>query len=182
MEKKLEVLNMVSGFNLLAVGLFAPLYAAFIENIGGSPFIVGTSYSIYAIAAGLLIFMSSRLENEVDSMDWILLSGNVLFTIAFAGYLLVEDPAQMFMVQAVLGVATAIKSPAFDDMYSSSIPEGQYAAKWGFWESMYWILTGISALIGGAVVSRYGFDTLFMTMTVFSALSVVVSLQLVRMN
>jgi len=60
--------------------------------------------------------------------------------------------------------------------------KGKRASEWGSWEAMAYIVTGISALLGGWVASVYGFRILFMGMLVLSIAAVVVSLFLHKKN
>lgn len=126
MNRQLKILNTVSAFSVFAAALFGPFYAVFIRQIGGA-FIAGSSYSIYAIAAGILIFISSRLEDKAVDTTKLVFAGYFLATIGFFGYMFVSDPIQMFLVQAVVGVAAAVRSPAFDEVYSRNLDEGRYA-------------------------------------------------------
>lgn len=179
MNTELKILNAASAFSVFAAGLFGPFYAVFIREIGGGAFIAGSSYSIYAIAAGILIYFSSRLEDgDVDTRK-LVIAGYMLATVGFFGYLFVEDPLQMFLVQAVVGVATAVRSPAFDEVYSRNLDEGRYAYEWGIWESMYWVVTGISAFVAGFIIQNFGFEVLFTSMGVFSLVGTVISAALI---
>lgn len=178
MNTELKILNTASAFSVFAAGLFAPFYAVFVEEIGGGAFLAGTSYSIYAIAAGLLIFVSSKLEDNIVDTQKLVILGYFLSTLGFFGYLLVEHALQLFVIQALVGLATAIKSPAFDEVYSRNLDEGRYAYEWGVWESMYWIVSGMSALAAGYIIQNSGFDTLFLVMGSMSLLGTVVSIGL----
>lgn len=171
MDTELKVLNTASAFNVFAVSLFGPFFAVFVKGIGGSAFAAGTAYSVYAIAAGVLMLVASRFEESRERMDLLLVSGYGLSTLAFTGYLFVETPLQLAGVQGLLGVATAIQSPAFDELYSKNLDTGHEALQWGVWESMYWIVTGSAALIGGFIVDVYGFSMLFTVMAGLSLLA-----------
>lgn len=179
MNAELKILNTASAFSVFAAGLFAPFYAVFIEEIGGGALVAGGSYSVYAIAAGLLILASSRIEDKIVDTEKLVVIGYMLSTVGFFGYLLVENPVQMFAVQAVVGFATAIHSPAFDETYSKNLDEGRYAYEWGVWESMYWITSGVSAIIAGYIIQSYGFSTLFVSMGSMSLFGALVSLTLI---
>lgn len=182
MNTELKILNSASAFSVFAAGLFAPFYAVFIKEIGGGAFIAGSSYSIYAIAAGLLILASSKLENRVVDTQKLVVLGYFLSTIGFFGYTLVEYPWQMFAVQGIVGLATAVRSPAFDEVYSRNLDEGKYAYEWGIWESMYWIVSGISAIIAGYIIQVSSFETLFVIMGVMSLIGTVISAVLIYRN
>jgi len=175
MSDALRLLNAISGSYYFAIGLFYPLYASFIEGIGGSAFIAGTAFSIYSIAAGAMIYFFARWENQHDHKDAILVIGYALATLCFAGYYYVSNPIHMFLVQGLLGVSVAMRTPAFDDIYSKAIPGNNYARGWGSWEAMYWTINGVSAFIGGAIIQRYGFDPVFIAMTGLGVVSTVLS-------
>lgn len=160
---------------MFAAGLFAPFYAVFVEEIGGGAFVAGTSYSIYAVASGLSILASSKLENGMVDTQKLVVLGYFLSTIGFLGYLFVEAPIQLFAVQAVVGLATAVRSPAFDEVYSRNLDEGNYAYEWGIWESMYWIVSGLSAIVAGYIIQSFGFETLFLMMASMSLIGTVIS-------
>lgn len=175
MNTELKILNSASAFSVFAAGLFAPFYAVFVKEIGGGAFIAGSSYSIYAVAAGLLILASSKLENEMFDTQKLVVLGYLLSTVGFFGYLLVGNPLQLFAVQVVVGLATAVRSPAFDEVYSRNLDEGKYAYEWGIWESMYWIVSGLSAIVAGYVIQNFGFETLFLMMGSMSLIGTIVS-------
>lgn len=179
MNTELKILNAASAFSIFAAGLFAPFYAVFVKDIGGGAFIAGTSYSIYAVAAGLLILASSKLENKAVDTRKLVVAGYMLSTIGFFGYLFVENPWQLFAVQGIVGLATAVSSPAFDEVYSRNLDEGKYAYEWGIWESMYWIVSGISAIVAGYIIQNFGFETLFTVMGSMSVIGTIISLKLV---
>lgn len=180
MRSELKILNAASAFNVFAVGLFGPFYAVFVDEIGGGAVVAGSSYSIYAIAAGILLFITSRFEDRVDRTDKLIVAGYLLTAVAFFSYTLVEKPVHLFLVQGLVGIATSIKSPAFDELYSQNLDRGKEASEWGVWESMAWIVTGLSALTAGIVVERFGFDTLFILMGTFSVFGTLLSLRLLR--
>ena len=64
MQKALKILLMASGLSILAGGLFGPIYAVFVEQIDGDLLTAGTAYAIFAIVAGVIIFLVSRWMNN----------------------------------------------------------------------------------------------------------------------
>ena len=67
MRRILKILILSSFFINLAAGLFGPIYAIFVEEIGGDLLTAGTAYAIFAIASGSLIFMLGKWEDKVNS-------------------------------------------------------------------------------------------------------------------
>lgn len=180
MDTELKILNTASAFNVFAVSLFGPFFAVFVKGIGGSAFVAGSAYSVYAIAAGGLMLAASRFEESRERMDLLLVLGYGLATAAFIGYVFVETPLQLAAVQALLGIATAVQSPAFDELYSKNLDAGHEALQWGIWESMYWIVTGSAALVGGFIVEAYGFSMLFTLMAGLSLLATIIATWMAR--
>ncbi len=108
MQKALKILLLASGLSILAGGLFGPIYAVFVEQIGGDLLTAGTAYSVFAISAGVLIFFISRWEDHVKYKEQFVVVGYALGCFGFLGYLLIQDLLDLFAVQAIFGIATAI--------------------------------------------------------------------------
>lgn len=180
MRTDLKILNASSALYNFSAGLIGPFYAVFVDEIGGGAVLAGTSFSVYAIAAGILIYLMSRWEDRQDRVDVIVAVGHLFQFLGYTGYLFVARPWHLIVVQALLGLGSAIKSPAFDDLYSRLMHEGRFAREWGVWESMYWIVTGLAAAIAGVIIHRFGFQALFMLMSAVSFTALCISLWLVR--
>lgn len=179
MQRKLKILLFASSLSMLAAGFLGPIYAIFVEEIGGDILTAGTSYAVFSIAAGLLIFFVSRWEDHVKHQEKLVVLGYALGVLGFLGYLLIRNPFDLFVVQVVFGIGAAVGTPAYDGLYSKHLDKGKFASEWGAWESMAYIITGISAAIGGFVVSLYSFKVLLTAMLLISLLGLFVSFFLV---
>jgi len=179
MQRELKVLLLASSLSMLAAGLLGPIYAIFVEEIGGGILDAGASYAIFSIAAGLLIFFVSRWEDHVKHQEKLVVLGYAFGVLGFLGYLMVRSPLDLFAVQVVFGVGAAVGTPAYDGLYSRHLDKGKFVSEWGLWESMAYIITGISAAIGSLAASLYGFKFLFTTMLLLSLVGLLVSFFLV---
>jgi len=180
MKKELKILLVVSGIFIFAGGLFGPLYAVFVEGIGGDLITAGGAYSAFAISAGVLVFIISKWEDHVKHTEKLIIAGYAISAIGYFYYIFVRDPLNLFIVQVIFGIGQAVCSPAYDGLYSRSMDKGRYVFQWGIWESMSRIVMGVSALLGGFIALYYGFSTLFVIMFVLSLLGVLVSLLLIK--
>ena len=180
MREKLKILLLSSLFIDLSAGLFGPLYAVFVERIGGDLLTAGAAYATFSIAAGVLIFILGKWEDSIKHQEKLLVIGRFLEIIGFIGYLLIQTQIHLFIVQIIFGISTAVVTPAFDSLYSKNLTKGKFASQWGAWESMYAIVTGIAAITGGLIAQNYGFKTLFILMLIFSIVSFIVTLLLVK--
>ena len=177
MKPALKILLLSSFFMNLAAGLFGPLYAVFVQRIGGDLLTAGAAYASFSIALGIMIFFLSRWEDRVKHQEKLIVIARGLSVVGFIGYIFIRNPIDLFFVQIVFGVSEAIIVPAFDSLYSRNLDKKRYASEWGLWESMRAIVAGIAAITGGFVAQHYGFATLFVIMTVISVFSFVASLQ-----
>ncbi len=176
MQRNLKILLMASSLFMLAGGLFGPIYAVCVEEIGGDLLTAGAAYSIFAIVAGIMIFLIGRWEDRVKHQEKLIIIGYVLSCAGFLGYLFVKAPVHLFMVQIIFGVGEAIGTPAFDGLYTKHLDKGKFASEWGMWDAMSYITIGIGALAGGYLANLYGFRFLFTIMFVISLLGLFTSI------
>lgn len=178
MNKTLKTLLFADSFSILALGMFGPIYAIFVERIGGDILYAGGAYAAFAIASGVLLFVISRWEDHIRHKEKLVVIGYGLGSVGIIGYLFVSAPIHLFFVQVVLGIAGAIGAPAYDAIYSRFLDRGKFASEWGLYESMEYIFTAIAALIGAFIASFFGFDTLFISMFFFSLIGLFISMRL----
>jgi len=72
----------------------------------------------------------------------------------------------LFIVQAIIGLGEAIYSPAFDAVYSKHLDGHKSGRQWGAWEATNYFTTALGAIIGGAIVTLFGFQILFIIMAI----------------
>jgi MFS family permease len=164
----------------LAGGFFGPLYAVFVEDIGGDLFTAGSAYALFSITSGVMLLLISRWEDHVKHQEKLFVLSNVFACAGFFGYLVVTTPWEMFLVQVIFGIEFAVGAPAFDSLYSRSLDRGRYASEWGTFESTRMAVIGVAAVAGGAMADMYGFRVLFGAMFVASLASLLCSLLLFR--
>jgi MFS family permease len=180
MQRELKILLLSNALFALAGGMFGPIYAVFVAQIGGDLLTAGSAYAAFSIAAGILIFFISRWEDHVRHQEKLVVAGFALSCLGFFGYLLIQNPIDLFMVQIILGLGQAINTPAFDGLYTKHLDKGKFASEWGLWESSNYIVVAIAAIVGGFLASVFGFRFIFMVMFVVSLIGLVVSLLLMN--
>lgn len=179
-KKEALVLLRASFLAIFAMGLFGPLYAIFVQEIGGDILDVGIAYAIFSIATGLFILIFGTSKFFSSNIRLMVVSGYALWTIGYAGYFFVETPLQLFFVQIVLGIAGGILEPAWDSVYAAELEEAEASFHWSLWSGGQSLITGAAAFIGSFIVANYSFKLLFLIMSVFNLLSVLVSLGVLK--
>ncbi len=182
MRPALKILILSSFFINLAAGLFGPLYAVFVQRIGGDLLTAGSAYAGFSIALGAMIFLLSRWEDRVKHQERLIVIARGLQVIGISGYMFIKTPLDLFLVQIALGISEAIITPAFDSLYSRNLDKGRSASEWGMWESMRAVVIGIAAVAGGFIAQQYGFPALFSIMAVISIFAFAASLLFFRQH
>jgi len=70
----------------------------------------------------------------------------------------------LFLVQAGLGVAEAIGTPAWDALYAKNLDEELDSYAWGLSTGQSQIVTGVAFGLGGLITHYISFQALFITM------------------
>lgn len=174
MNKIIDLLIVSSFFYGLAAGLLGPIYAIYVQNIGGDILTAGYSYAIYTIVCGVFILLLGIWENKTKHQEKVLIASRLLAVIGFIGYLFVNNPIDLFLVQVILGVSVALITPAFDSFYSRHIDKNCETEEWGAWEGLYQISLGLSAVAGAIVADYLGFKVLIWLMIMFAIFSLIV--------
>lgn len=181
MNPVLKTLLSSSIFANLAGGLFGPIYAIFVEKIGGDILGAASAWSIYMIVTGLFIIIISRYFDSQLKKENLVVFGYFVQTIGFFSYLLVDDSLKLFLVQAILGISLAIINSPWDAIYSLALDKTKEVKEWSIWEGATAIVRGIAALIGGVIAFKFGFQTLFILMGFLGLASTIISLKLIKL-
>ena len=179
MHKVLKILILSSIFYNFAAGLFGPIYAIFVQQIGGTILTASTAWAIYTFFIGILLLVFGRIEDKLNKRK-IFIIGRAINTLGIIGYLFVDSPIQLFFVQGILGIAVALSNPTFEAIFSKSLSKGKESTEWSTWEGSINIMYAIAALIGGTIATVFGFKILFVFMAFASALSTLAATALLK--
>ncbi len=168
LNRSLRILVVSNSIFVFIMGLFAPYYAVFIQNIGGSIAFAGFAWAIFSIVAGVLILLFSSWELKIKEPELLLALGYLLRGGVFISYAFMTSLPQLIVTQVIWGVAVALGTPAFDSLYASHTDKEASIAQWGGWEGIAAIMTGAGALIGGLVIQSFGYGAVFIGMALIS--------------
>lgn len=170
-NKALKILLATNSLILLAGAMLGPIYALFVERIGGDLLDASIAGGLFALSAGVVSLLFGRLSDKIRHSDWVMILGYVLIGLGFFLYIFVDSVMFLFAVQILIGFGEAIYSPAFDKLYSLHLVKGKGGTIWGAWESMNYFTTAFGALAGGLIVTRFGFNAIFAIMAVLCYVS-----------
>lgn len=178
MHKQLKIFLTVSSFFALATGMFGPIYAIFVEQIGGDILAAGTAWAVFMITSGVGILLMGKIQDKIKKDKPVIVLGYALMSLGFLSYFFVSNVIQLLLVQILLGISTVVLTPAYDSFYTKYLEKGKFASQWAAWEGVWYIVTGVAALIGAFLAKQFGFKSLFLVMFFTSLIGLFLSTQL----
>jgi len=162
----LKILLVSNGVILFASAMMGPIYALYVEKIGGDLLDASVTFAFYALAAGITTLISGRYADKIKENELIIVFGYCMIALGYFLYLFVNSIIFLFLIQIIIGFGEAIYSPAFDALYSKHLDHHKAGLEWGAWETMNYFIYAIGAIIGGLLVSFFGFQSIFLLMMV----------------
>jgi MFS family permease len=164
LNRSLRILIALNVVFTFIVGVFAPFYAIFVQNIGGTVAFAGISWGLFTIVSGVLMLLFVRWELRVREQELLLALGYFLRAIVFVSYAYMASIPQLLLTQVLWGVAAAIGVPAFAALYSEHTSKERSIGEWGGLEGLSSIASGVAALSGGFIIQIFGFQAMFFGM------------------
>lgn len=178
MNRNIKILLTCSIFIHAAHNFLAPIYAIFMERIGGTLFDAGFAIGIYALLKGVCYFLASATLQKVSSRKFLVFFGYLLFALGYSLYLFAQTPYHVFAIQALLAIAETIMNPAWSAIIATSLEKGREVHIYSHFYGYRSIFEGIAAILGGIFVMQMGFDLVFLFMTGFALAASILSLAL----
>ena len=173
-NKVLRLLLLTNGFVLLAGAMLGPIYALFVEDIGGDLLDASLAGTLFALAGGLTVLLSGKYADRLARPEDVMSAGYLFLASGFFAYLFAGSVWHILIIQAILGFGEAIYSPAYNAIYSRHLDKHHEAAEWGLWEAMAYFVAAGGAIAGGYIATFLSFQGLFGIMTIFCLLSSVI--------
>lgn len=163
----------MTGFSFLA-----PIFAVFILGSikGGTLETVGFATSIQVFAKALLEYPIARLlDKKRGDMDefYCMVLGSIAICLVPLLYLIIDTPMQLYGVQFIYGVATAMAYPSWMSLFTRHAEKEREGSQWALYATAIGIGTSISAALGGMIGEKYGFETVFYLVFIMSVLGTI---------
>ncbi|MBI2600396.1 MFS transporter [Candidatus Daviesbacteria bacterium] len=165
-NKALRILLATNAMILIAGAMLGPIYALFIEKVGGDLLDASFAGATFALVAGITVLLSGKYSDRLEQKKLIVVLGYAIMGIGFLLYTQVSSIWFLLLVQVLIGFGEAIYNPPFDALYSEHLDGRKTATEWGAWEAMNYFSIAIGAVIGGFIVTKFGFNTLFVSMAI----------------
>lgn len=161
MNKSLKILLLVNSIFVLAGNLLGPLYAVFIEGLGGSIAVVSGTWSVMLLTTTLVNFVLIRYGDRVKEHEYFLIMGFLFRAIAWIGFIYAHSLTTIILLQIVIGLGEAVGSTGFDAIMAEHLDRSSHIRDYAVWKTISNLLASVATLIGGFIVTWYGFTPMF---------------------
>jgi len=171
-----KVIRTLIGADLIflsAFGLITPIFAVFItEQIqGGNIEVVGFAAAIYWIIKSLLQIpignFLDRKKGEKDDLYFLIL-GYLIVALVPLGYIFSYLPWHIYVLEGIYGIGMAMALPSWCAIFSRHIDKGKEGFEWSLESTAFSFGTGVTGAIGGILVSNFGFNAVFVMVSIFA--------------
>jgi MFS family permease len=148
-------------------GLIGPVFAIFIVDKieGGNAFVAGLASGIYLIFLSLLrvpigMFLDARPSEKDDY--WFLTIGLFVAALVPFGFIFSKFPWHLYLLQVFHAIGMAMTLSAWPAIFTKHIDKGKESTEWGLDATSVGLGGGISGIIGGWAVIKFGFNPVFL--------------------
>ncbi len=169
-RRGLRALLLSSTIGTFVIGLFAPFYVLYVQQLGADIERAGTSLAVFSVVSGVLILAFSVWESSVENKKMLYIVGLLLRALVFLLYIYVDSYFQLLLVQFLLGISTALVNPSFDALFTDHLSKNKAISEWGGWEGLTSIATGAASFFGPYIIVNFGFPVVFSGMALVTGL------------
>lgn len=179
-NRAIRAMLIADALMLTAVAMLAPIYALFVEKVGGDIMAAGITAAALALGSGIVSLWSGSLIDRMRDKRLLLVGSGLAMAAGFMGYAVADSVWFLASVQVVMGIARAVHSTAYDALYTRHLDKDREGEEWGAWEALNYFTEAGGALLGSLIVVRFGFPTLFVLMSWLTAASALYLMRLPR--
>jgi predicted MFS family arabinose efflux permease len=180
LNRKIRALLLADTVWFFGEGMLGPLFAVFAQRVGGSVLNIASAWAAYLIVAGVFTILVGKLSDTRIGKKRLVFLGYVLNAVFTFGYLLVDGPAKLLLVEVGLGIAAALATPTWNALFSEYENRKKDGLTWGLADGASQLFTGIAIILGGLVVVYFSFQSLFLIMGIIQVVSVVLLVPILK--
>ncbi len=163
-------------------GVILPVYAIFVQGIGGNVLDAGIAMGIFLAFDGIFTFFihNKKKKRTHKQRIKIMIEGWFVWLVGISFYLVISNKWTLFAAQIFIALGNALADPVYDEEFSDNASKLDPEKEWGLFEGGKSIVGGISAVAGGAIVAVFGFNVLIYTMVVTATISCILVVYYVK--
>ncbi len=163
-NNSLKTLFLFNSIFVFAGNLLGPLYAIYLRSISPDITAVSISWAVYMFTATLGTIIVGKIGDKLQEKEYLLLAGYLCRAIGWFGFLFASSFQHVIMLQILIGIGEAAGTPAFEVIFSEHLDKGERVSEYATWRIISNLFVTAGILLGGWIVSYWGFPTIFAIM------------------
>jgi MFS family permease len=165
-------------FIIFGWGLVNPIFAVFVTQQvkGAGVEAVGLASTIYfLLKSGLQVPLANiidRIRGERDDFLAMVVGSLIMATVPIF-YIFVKNVPQLFLVQAIYGIGSAISYPSWLALFTRHIDKNKEGWEWSLYYTTIDLSGAGAAAIGGYLAKYLGFHYLFILISLLILLGII---------
>jgi len=181
LNQKTKILLWADNLWYFGEGMLGPLFAVFAEKIGGDILDISWAWATYLVVTGIFIMIVGRMsDGKIFTKERLIIWGYALNAVCTFGYLMVNSPFRLLLIQIGLGIAAAMATPTWDALYAKYEDRKHGGMLWGLSDGQAHLFSGLAIVAGGVVVAFLSFSALFIIMGIIQIISVYFMMQILK--
>lgn len=157
-------------------GVILPIYAIFVQHVGGDILDVGWAMGLFLITEGVFTTIVHRVRWSPRMRIFLMILGWAIWLSGIVFYLFISNIATLFVAQVLSAIGNAVADPVFDAELADHTDLSLKEYEWGLWEGSKAFIDGVAAIIGALVVASLGFRVLIYMMIITATASFILIL------
>lgn len=167
----LKVLFISNSIFVFAAMLLGPLYAVYVERIGGGVLLVSISTGVFYVSTAVFLIFVARWGDLVREKELMLVASYVIRGLAFLGYIFINSSLTLIVLQVIFGLGAALGTPTFGALFAEHTDKKEEVLEHSDWALISHLVMALGTIIGGFIAASLGFPFLFMTIGVLCFIS-----------
>ena len=180
MNNSLKLLLTTNAIFVFADNLFGPLYAVYLQHLNNSIAIVSGTWSIKLFTTTITNLVLAKLGDHVREHEYLLITGYFIRAVSWFAFAFASDLSHIIFIQVLLGIGEAVGSTGFDTIFAEHLDRSRHIHDYATWQSISNIVAAVATILGGLVVTTFGFTPLFYIMGLIAFICGIFTLLLPR--
>ncbi len=170
-NKSLKVLFTLNSIFVFAASLLGPLYAIYVQGIDNKVITISASWAVFMISSTVFMYFISKYGDKIKEQEYLLAGGFLVRSLAWLGYLFVSNLTGLILIQILLGLGEALGTPAWGAIFAKHLDGKREIMDFSQWNIINNLAIAVATLIGGVFVTLFGFNFLFVLMSLLALIS-----------
>lgn len=172
-NKSLKTLFIINSIFVFGSSLFGPLYAIYVQGIDNKIVTVSLSWAVFMVSSTVFMYFVSKYGDKIKEQEYLLAGGFLVRSIAWFSYLFVSNISGLILVQIVLGLGEALGTPSWNAIFARHLDGHKEIMDYSSWNIINNLIVAGSTILGGVLVTLFGFNVLFVAMSMLALVSFV---------